>query len=94
MKGQVVDKKIKTKLFLCLTKYHFMKAYCGSGGIVHAFLTSALDGGGWSASRSGFFILKERAPATHWIGGWVGPSAGMNPVVGREISSPCRVWNP
>jgi len=32
----------------------------------HAFLTSALDGGGWSASHPGLFT-----PGTHWIGGWV-----------------------
>jgi hypothetical protein len=36
-------------------------------------MTSALDGGEWSASRPGRFTLKERAPGTHWIGGWVGP---------------------
>jgi hypothetical protein len=34
-------------------------------------LTSALDGGEWSASRPSRFISKERAPGTHWIGGWV-----------------------
>jgi hypothetical protein len=39
-----------------------MKAYWGSGGIAHAFLTSALDGGEWSASRPGRFTHWERAP--------------------------------
>jgi len=34
-------------------------------------LTSALDGGEWSALRTGRFIPGERAPGTHWIGGWV-----------------------
>jgi hypothetical protein len=38
-------------------------------------LTSALDGGEWSASRTGRFTPRERAPGTHWIGGWVGPRA-------------------
>jgi hypothetical protein len=38
-------------------------------------LTSALDGGEWSASRPGRFTPTERAPGTHWIGGWVGPRA-------------------
>jgi len=28
-------------------------------------LTSALDGGEWSASRPGRFIPRERAPDTH-----------------------------
>jgi hypothetical protein len=37
------------------------------------FLTSALDAGEWSASRPRRFNPRERAPGTHWIGGWVGP---------------------
>jgi hypothetical protein len=44
-------------------------------------LTSALDGGGWLASRPGRFTLRERAPGTHWIGGWVGPRAVLDAVV-------------
>jgi hypothetical protein len=56
-----------------------MKAYWGSGGIAPLiFLTSALDGGEWSASRTGRFTPRERAPDTHWIGGWVGPRAGLD----------------
>jgi hypothetical protein len=38
-------------------------------------LTSALEGGEWSASRPGRFSPSKRAPGTHWIGGWVGPRA-------------------
>jgi hypothetical protein len=34
-------------------------------------LTSALDGGEWSASRPGRFNRRERASGTLWIGGWV-----------------------
>jgi len=34
------------------------------------YLTSALDGGEWSASRPGCFTPRERAPGTPWIGGW------------------------
>jgi hypothetical protein len=62
-----------------------MKAYRGSGGIVHAFLTSALYGGEWSASCYGRFIPRERAPGTHWTGGWVGPRAVLDAVVKRKI---------
>jgi len=36
-------------------------------------LTSALDGGQWSALRSG--RLTARYPGTHWIGGWVDTKA-------------------
>jgi hypothetical protein len=48
-------------------------------------LASALDWGEWSASRPGRFIPKERASGTHWIGGWVGPRAGLDAVVKRKI---------
>jgi hypothetical protein len=42
---------------------------------LHAFLTSALNDGEWSASHSSHFNLREGALGTHWIGGWVGPRA-------------------
>jgi hypothetical protein len=60
---------------------------------LHA-LTSALDGGEWSASRPGRFTPRERAPGTHWIGGWVGPKAVLEAVVKRKIPSPRRESNP
>jgi hypothetical protein len=44
-------------------------------------LTSALDGGEWSTSRPGRFTPRERAPGTHWIGGWVGPRAVLDAVM-------------
>jgi hypothetical protein len=47
-------------------------------------LTSALDGGEWSASRPGRFTPRERAPGTRWIGGWVGPRAVLDAVVKRN----------
>jgi len=40
-------------------------------------ITSALDGGWWSTSRSGRFTPRER-PGTRFIGDWVGPRAGLN----------------
>jgi hypothetical protein len=39
----------------------------GSGDIALSFLTSALDGGEWSVSRPGRFILGEGALGTHWV---------------------------
>jgi hypothetical protein len=57
-------------------------------------LTSALDGGEWSASRPGRFTSSEIAPGTHWIGGWVGTIAGLDAVVKRKIPSPHRDSNP
>jgi hypothetical protein len=58
------------------------------------FLTSTLDGGEWSASRSGRFTPRERAPDNHWIGSWVGPRAVLDVVVKRKIPSPRRKSNP
>jgi len=37
---------------------------------LHAVLTSAADGGEWSASRPGRFNPGERTPDYNWIGGW------------------------
>jgi hypothetical protein len=57
-------------------------------------LILALDGGEWSASCPGHFIPRERAPGTHWIGGWVGPRAGLDMVVRRKSPSPYQGSNP
>jgi hypothetical protein len=57
-------------------------------------LTSALDGGELSASRPGRLTSKDKAPGTHWIGGWVYTRAGLDTVSKREIPSTCRESNP
>jgi hypothetical protein len=31
------------------------------------------------------FTARERAPGTHWIGGWVGPRAGRDAMEYRKI---------
>jgi hypothetical protein len=58
------------------------------------YLTSALDGGEWSALRPCRFTPTERAPGTHWIGGWVGPRAVLDAVVKRKTPGPRRESNP
>jgi hypothetical protein len=62
-----------------------MKAYGGVDIQIHVFLTSALVGGEWSASRPSRFTPGERATGTHWIGGWVGPRAGLDDVGKRKF---------
>jgi hypothetical protein len=54
-----------------------MKAYVGVDVQTYVILTSVLVWGEWSASRPGRFTPGERVPGTHWIGGWVGPKAGL-----------------
>jgi hypothetical protein len=57
-----------------------MKAYGGVDVWIHIFLTSALAGVKWSTSSP-----KERAPGTHWIGGWVDPRAGLDDAEKRKF---------
>jgi hypothetical protein len=85
--------KVKVKLSLCLTKYHAVKVYEGVVVQLHAFLTSAVDGDEWSASRPGRFTLGERTSGTHFIGGWASPRAGLDAVMKRKIPSPHRESN-
>jgi hypothetical protein len=69
----------------------------GVGVYLHAFLTSALDGGEWLASRPGRFTRSVKASSVHWIRGWVGPRAGLDVVEERKISiviAPAGNWTP
>jgi len=36
-------------------------------------------------------LPREKAPLTHWIGGWVGPRAILDAVVKKKI--PCPAWS-
>jgi hypothetical protein len=47
-------------------------------------MTTALEGGEWSAARPGQPYPRER-PGTHCTGGWVGPRVGLD---GRENLAP------
>jgi hypothetical protein len=66
--------KVKGEIPYALTGNHAMKAYWGEWRYTSTHsLTLALAGGEWSATRPGRFTLRERAPGTHWIGGWWAP---------------------
>jgi len=64
----ILQGKVKVKLSLCLTKHHAIRTYWGVEVQIHAFLTSAQNGGEWSTSRPGRITPRQRAPGTHWIG--------------------------
>jgi hypothetical protein len=53
-----------------------MKTYGGVAVYTHIFLTSALVGGEWPASRPGRFNPGARVSGVHRIEGQVGPRAG------------------
>jgi hypothetical protein len=56
------------------------------------FLSSALDGGEWSASCSGYLMAGEGTYSPHWIGGWVDLRAGLDMEAKRKMLAPSRNW--
>jgi hypothetical protein len=84
-KGKVIPVLwLSTTPWRCIGEWRYSSTYS---------LTSALDGGEWSASRPGRFSPSERAPGIRWTGGWVGPRAVLDAVVKRKIPSPRRESN-
>jgi hypothetical protein len=92
---RTVKVKLKAKLSLCLinsVSRHEGVWRCGI--IAPPFLISVLDESEWSATRLGrFSSLREGAPSTPWIAGWVGVGASLNTVEYRVIFWPYRESN-
>jgi hypothetical protein len=67
IKADIVNfsKNNNITLSLSLNKHYAMKVYGRLDVQIHIFLTSALPGGKWSASRPGHFTPRKRAPSTH-----------------------------
>jgi hypothetical protein len=63
-----------------------MKTYCGVKLQHHSLLILALEEGEWSVSCPGRFTPVERVSSIHWVGGWVGPRAGLDAVEKRRKS--------
>jgi hypothetical protein len=62
-----------------------MKAYGETYVLIHILLILALVGAGWSASSPFRFTPGERVPITRWLGGWVGPRAGLDDIEKSEF---------
>jgi len=85
--------KSKGKVVPVSDKHPATKTYGGMEAQEHAFLTSGLHGGEWSASSPGRFTYRKRAPGTQLIGRWVGLRASMDVVAKRKIPRTCRESN-
>jgi hypothetical protein len=48
----------------------------------------------WGSGHAPAFYPGERAPDTHWIGGWVGPKARVDAVARINIPNPSQDSNP
>jgi hypothetical protein len=71
-----------------------MKTY-GVVDVHHrVFLTSAIVRNEWRASRPGRFTPEERAPATHWIDGWMDPQSRSGRHREVEILAPTGTRTP
>jgi hypothetical protein len=67
-----------------------METFVGVEVELYVFLTSAPDGGERSALRPTHITPRKKAPRTHCIGDWVGPSGGLHAMEKRKISCLCR----
>jgi hypothetical protein len=74
----------KVKLALCLTNYR--EGVWGSGYMDSHFLDLGTSWR-WAVSFNAPVVLTpgERAPGTHWIGGWVEPRASLDDVEDRKF---------
>jgi hypothetical protein len=71
-----------------------MKAYGVVDVYKQIFLSKALLGGEWSASRPSHFISGERATGITWIGSWVDTRAGLDDVEKWRILPPPGLESP
>jgi hypothetical protein len=78
------------KLSLYFNRAPRYEGVLGSGGIAPRVRDLEVSG---SVTHRQLYPQK-RATGTHWIGGSVGPRAGLDAVMKRKIPSPCRHSNP
>jgi len=67
------------------------------GGVhkhIHPWLTSALDVNMWPNSRPCRFTSKGKQTCTHWVEGWVGPTAGLDACGEEKNLLPQQAFDP
>jgi hypothetical protein len=69
-----------------------MKMY-GVSRYSYTILNLSSNGGKWIAFHSYPFTAWEILPGTHWVGGWVGPRAGLDVMEKHKMSCPCSELN-
>jgi hypothetical protein len=86
--------KVKVKFSLCLTKHHAMKIYWEwRDSSTHSLPQHWMEVSGQLHAPATLLPGKE-PPGTHWIGGWVGPRAGLDMVEKRKFSIWTKLLNP
>jgi hypothetical protein len=83
--------RVKVNLFLCSAKHHTMKTYCGSEDTAPRNLHLGTSWRVMVSFTNRPLYPRERDPGTHWIGGCIGPRAGLDAVVKRKIPSPSKI---
>jgi hypothetical protein len=97
----VCQKQLRLALLFQNTRWRMWKVklscylHAGDEGYSsYSFLTSALDGGEWSASHAGCALHPGKGtPGTHWIGGWVSLRAGPDTEATGKVLCLCQRWN-
>jgi hypothetical protein len=84
----------RVKLSLRFTWAPLLEGVFGSGGIEPRILDLGTRLRWVVSFTSRPLYPWDRAPGTHWIGGWVVTRAGLDAVVKRKIPSLCRDKNP
>jgi hypothetical protein len=60
----------------------------------YSFLTSTLHGVGWQRHVPSALYTRQKKPGTHWIGGWVGLTAGLDTEAKGNTLCFCQGSNP
>jgi len=73
-----------SKLSLWLTKYHSITTYWGSECVLQLIPNLGTGRRCVFSFTPWPLYCREKAPGTHWIGGWVGLIAGLDAVAKRK----------